>query len=238
MQRVRHALPAALIAAAIVAGTAACDSTAKSTGSPDPLARLTAAQISERAIADLNEATSVRFAGTGTKSGAPFTLAFTLVRGHGCQGSISQRGKVALRMVYDGKSVWMLPSESFYRSQSLNPAALSQLSGKWLKLPQSNMSNWSSFCSLSGWVRQLSGHYAEMTKGKVTTVDGRRVVALHQTGITGTVDISDTAKPEILKATVSKGSTTGTFTFSDYGVPTTFTPPPASKTLDGSKFGF
>jgi hypothetical protein len=132
----------------------------------------------------------------------------------------------------------MQPSESFYRSQSLSAAALSQLSGKWLKVQQSSTRNWSSFCSLSGWVRQMSGHYAEMTKGKITTVDGQRVVALHQTGVTGTVDISDTAKPEILKAAVSKGSITGTFTFSDYGVPTTITPPPASKTLDGSKFGF
>jgi hypothetical protein len=103
MQRVRHALPAALIAAAIAAGTTACGSASQLTAGHDPLARLTAGQISERAIADLNETTSVRFAGTGTKSGAPFTLAFTLVRGHGCQGSISQRGTVALRMVYDGK---------------------------------------------------------------------------------------------------------------------------------------
>jgi hypothetical protein len=165
-------------------------------------------------------------------------LALTLVRGHGCQGRISLRGKGALQMVYDGKSIWMLPSDSFYKRQGVNTAVISLLSGKWLKLRKSNMRDLSSFCSLSGLVSQLGGQYAKMTKGKVTTIDGQRVVAIHQTGYTGTAYISDTAKPEILKLDVAKGSTTGSFTFSDYGVPTTVTPPPASKTLDGSKFGF
>jgi hypothetical protein len=72
MQHVRHALPTALIAAALATGTAACGSvvpgSAYATGSatpavtPDPLARLTADQITRQAMADLNNASSVRYA--------------------------------------------------------------------------------------------------------------------------------------------------------------------------------
>jgi hypothetical protein len=68
MQHVRHALSAIVIAAVIAAGAAACGSTPKPAASSDPLARLTAGQITERAIADLREAASVRL--TGDRDGA------------------------------------------------------------------------------------------------------------------------------------------------------------------------
>jgi hypothetical protein len=237
MQHVRHALSAAVIVAVIAAGTAACGSTPKLTANPDPLARLTADQITKRAIADLREATSVRLAGTATSSGKTVGLALTLVRGEGCKGSMRVRGKT-LRMVYNGTSVWMLPSDSFYRSQGVNATAISLLSGKWLKLRKANSKDFSSFCSLSVLVRHMSRNPAKLTKGRVTTFDGQRAVTIRQTGQSGTAYISDTAKPEILELTSTKGSTTGTFTFSDYGVVTAIKPPPASKILVGPKFGF
>jgi hypothetical protein len=237
MQHVRRALSAVVIAAALAAGAAACGLTPKPTASSDPLAKLTADQITKRAIADLREATSVRMAGTATNSGKVVGLALTLVHGAGCKGSISVRG-TGLRMVYNGKSVWMLPSRSFYKSQGVNATALSLLSGKWLKLPKANTKDFSTFCSLGGLVRNMSRHSAKMTKGKVTTFHGQRAVTIHQTGQSGTAYISDTAKPEILELTSTKGSTTGTFTFSDYGVITAIKPPPASKVLKGGKFGF
>jgi hypothetical protein len=237
MQHVRHALPAAIIVAVIAAGTAACGSTAKLTVSSDPLAGLTAGQITESAIADLRDATSVRMTGTGTDSGKAFGVAVALVRSGGCKGSISLGGR-KLRLISEGKSVWMLPSDSFYRRQGVSATAISLLSGKWLKVRESALNGLSSFCSLRGLVHEMKGQYAKMTRGKVTTFDGQRAVTIHQRGQSGTAYISDTAKPEILKIAVSQGPTTGTFTFRDYGVPTTITPPPARKTLDGSKFGF
>ena len=237
MQHVRHALSAAVIATVIAGGVAACGLAPKSTASTDPLARLTADQITKRAIADLRVATSVRLAGTATSSGKVVGLALTLVRGQGCKGSIRVQGS-ALRMVYNGKSVWMLPSDSFYKSQGVNATAISLLSGKWLKLRKANTKDFSTFCSLSVLVRNMSSHSAKMTKGTVTTFDGQRAVTIHQTGESGTAYISDTAKPEILELTSAKGSTTGTFTFSDYGVITAIKPPPARKVLDRGNLGF
>jgi hypothetical protein len=246
MQHVRHALSAALIAAALTVGTAACGSPAsqggaapKPTASPDPLAGLTAGQIDERAIADLNAATSVRYAGTVTGLGRTVTVAMTLVRGQGCQGSMNWHGKGSLQVVHNGKSVWLLPNDLYYKSKGINSSVLSLISGKWLRLRKTSyLSDVSSFCSLSTVVSELSGQYAKMTKGTVTTVGGQRAVTIHQTGQSGTVYISDTAKPEILKIDAAKQSTAGILTFTDYGAPATITSPPASNTLDGSKYGF
>jgi hypothetical protein len=236
MQHVRHALSAAVIAAVIAAGTAACGSSPKSTASSDPLARLTAGKITERALADMNNAASLRFAGSGRSSGKTVALALTLVRGYGCKGSISLQGN-ELRMIYNGKSVWMLPSDAFYKMEGVNPAAISLVSGKWLKVQKSDFSGLSGFCSLSGLVHGMTGHYGEMTKGTPTTVDGQRVVTIHQAGQSGAAYISDSAKPELLELHVTKGSTTGTFTFSAFGAPVTITPPPAREIFDGSKLG-
>src|SRR5215469_9307871 len=113
MQQVRHALSVAIIAAVLAAGAAGCGLTPKPTASSDPLAGLTAGQISQRAVADLREATSVRLTGTGTDSGQAFGVAVALVRGRGCKGSISVAGR-KIRLIYVGTSVWMLPSDSFY----------------------------------------------------------------------------------------------------------------------------
>jgi hypothetical protein len=241
MQHVRRALPAALIAAALATGIAACGTAAKPAASPDPLAKLTADQIANQAINDLNETTSVRFAGTMTDSGQVITMALTLVRGKGCQGSMGLQGKGTFQMVYNGASIWMLPSDSFYKSMGGTSSVISLLSGKWLKLGKtSDLSDFSSFCSLSSLVSQMKGNPTKATKGTDTTVDGQRAVTLHQTtgGQFGTAYVSDAAKPELLKIPAPQGSTTGSITFSDYGVPVTITPPPASKTLDGSQFGF
>jgi hypothetical protein len=237
MQHVRHALSAAVIAAVVAVGMAACGSSPKSTASSDPLAGLTAGQITERALADMNNAASMRFAGSGRDSGKAMALALTLVRGHGCQGSITLQGS-ELRLIDNGKSLWMLPSDAFYKMEGINATAISLVSGKWLKVQKSYFSGLSYYCSLSDVVHGMTGQYAEMTKGTPTTVDGQRVVTIHQTGYNGTVYISDTAKPEMLELHVTKGSTTGTFTFSDFGEPAIITPPPASKILDGSKLGF
>jgi hypothetical protein len=241
MQHVRRALPTVLIAAALAAGTAACG-TAKPAASPDPLAKLTADQIVNRATANLNQATSVRFAGTVRESGQTITLALTLVRGKGCQGSMGLQGKGTFQIVYNEKTVWMLPSDSFYKSEAgASSAVISLLSGKWLKLGKtSELGDLSSFCSLSSMVSQMNQQPAKVTKGTDTTVDGQRAVTLHQAVSSqfGTAYVSDTAKPELLKITAPKGSTTGSITFSGYDAPVTIALPPAGKTLNGSQFGF
>jgi hypothetical protein len=141
-------------------------------------------------------------------------------------------------MIWDMKSVWILPSDSFYEGQGFNATVISRLAGKWLKLGKSALNGLASFCSLGHLIREIRGHSAKLTKGAVTTVGGQRAVTIRQAGHSGTVYISDTARSELLELVEVTGSGTATFTFSDYGAAVSVAPPPASKTLDGSKFGF
>lgn len=247
MQHVRHALPTALIAAALAAGTAACDppvagsayatGTATPTVTPDPLAGLTGDQITRRAIADLNNTASVRFAGTVTESGQSASMDMTLVRGQGCEGSVTLHGKGTLRMVHKGTSVWIQPSKAFYRSLGVSAAKISLLSGKWLKESQSGSSGLSSTCSLNDLAGSLGAQDTGMVRGAITSLGGRPAVIVTQTGEPGDIYISDTAKPELLRISASSGPDRGDITFSDYGLTATITPPPASKTLNGGEMG-
>jgi hypothetical protein len=53
----------------------------------------------------------------------------------------------------------------------------------------------------------------------------------------GTAYVTDTAKPEVLGITIG-GSGGGSLTFTYYTTPPAITPPPASESIDGSKYGF
>ncbi|HEX8008338.1 MAG TPA: hypothetical protein VF482_18150 [Trebonia sp.] len=246
----RTVTAAVIAAAALAAGTAACGSpvpgsaygmgTATPAVTPDPLAGLTADQITRQTMADLNNASSVRYAGTILESGQHLSVNLTLVRGHGCQGSVGLSGRGSVQMVDNGKFVWMLPNDSFYKSLGVSAAEIPLLSGKWLKVSEKSvLGDLSSACTISNLAGYMSSHDAGMIKGAVTSLDGQRAMIITQTGEPGKVYVSDTARPELLRLSVPKGpgTGTGTITFSDYGLPVTITPPPASKTLNSGELG-
>jgi hypothetical protein len=52
----------------------------------------------------------------------------TLVPGHGCQGSVGLSGKGSVQIVDNGLFVWMMPSDSFYKSLGVSAAEISVLS--------------------------------------------------------------------------------------------------------------
>lgn len=252
MQHVRHTLSAVLTAAALIAGTAACGSlvpgsayaagTATPTATPDPLAGLTADQIAKRAIANLNDATSVRYAGTAMGSGQSVSVNLTLVRGQGCEGSMDYYGKGTLQLVYNGKSLWMRLSDAFYKSVGVSAAKIRALSGKWLKDPEKSvLGELPPVCSLGTIADSMGRHDVGMTKGAATTVDGQRALTITQAGGSKAIYVSDTARPELLQlSSLGSGSlesTVGSITFRDYNRPATITPPPASKTLNVGELG-
>ena len=259
MQHVRHALPIALIAAALAAGTAACGSvvpgSAYATGSatptvtPDPLARLTGDQITREAIANLSNASSVRLAETIlVDSYSNMSVNLTLVHDRGCEGSANIYGMGGLQFVYDEKSIWVRFSDAFYKSHGVSAAEIPLLSGKWLKESKKSDPSLPSACSLSSLAGVLGEQDTGMTKGAVTSFDGQRVVMITQAreSSAGAIYVSDTARPELLRlnsmvglnvlgGAASSGSAVGYITFSGYGLPAAITPPPASKTLNGGE---
>lgn len=260
----RQAALACLIAAA-AAGIAGCSSSsssasgssstsggsstsvsgsASSSASPaaagDPLAALSADAIGNKAVADTLAATSVRVTGKGTDSGAPLTFTLTIANKSDCEGSFSEGAKGAFQMILIGKTVWIKPNDTFWKVNGGNdPAVLSILSGKWIKdtTSSSGLGTLSTLCSLSGLFSGLKSQAAGLVKGTTSTVDGQQVLQLKNSGAPGSLYVSDTAMPVMVRL-ADPESGGGTFDLTGYGAPASITPPPASQTLDGKQYGF
>jgi hypothetical protein len=69
-----------------------------------------------------------------------------------------------------------------------------------------------------------------------STLNGQSVLEIKDSGDSAAGYISDSPTPELLQ--VNDPADGINLVFSDYGVPVSLTPPPASQVLDGSKYGF
>jgi hypothetical protein len=250
--------PAVLFAAILAVSTVACGSSnssgpatggsatpgasstssASGTTSGNALAGMSADQIAARSVADLSATSSVRVSGTVTDSGQTISMNLSLARGEGCQGSMDLAGKGSFQIVYKGSTVWIKPTDAFYKSVGATGAALSILSGKWLKVPSSGsgLGSLSSLCNASGLARGFAKNETGFTKGATTTINGQPAQELIQASDSAHVYVSESANPQILHVQGPKGQ--GYVDFTGYNAATTITTPPASETLDGSKYGF
>lgn len=251
----------AILIAGVAAGTAACGSSGSSgssgstaapgtptatkpaaTAAPagaDPLAGLTADQIATRALANTKNAPSVRLTGAATDSGQSIALDVTLVRGQGCEGTLSEGKSGSFRLISNGTTVWVMPDQKFYRSFGGNdPAVLAILNGKYLKVKASSsgLAELAGICSLSNLVGAF-GTPTGLVKSAPATVGGQPVVRLSDLGDKGYVYVSDIAKPKLLQLN-DPGSGGGKFNFGYPATTISIAPPPASEVLDGSKYGF
>ena len=244
-------LPAAgLLVAAIAASATACASGSGTTGS-SALVGKSPDQIVQQSVADLKAASSVRITGKLVDSGQGVTLNLVDVAAQGCQGTIGLAAGTAAAggsapvsgtadlVVSDG-TVYMKLDQSFFKTANLGlPASeFSDVVGKYIKLTStSDLANFAQLCNPS----TLSGAFAKEDTGFVTAgsamINGQPALGFKQPKNTsnGTVYVSDTATPEIVR--ITGPSNEGSVDFSDYNVPATITPPPASEIVDGSKFG-
>lgn len=73
----------------------------------------------------------------------------------------------------------------------------------------------------------------------MTTVAGQQVLPVTDKTKGGTMDVTDSATPQIVQITntTGQGGSTGQIKF-EVGKQVTLTAPPASQTVDGSAFGF
>ena len=250
----------AALAAAVIGAAAACGSSpASSHPSPNggaaniasvtptstpsaaassPAAKKNASALVAAAVANTEAASTVHLKGAGNDSGKGVTFDLTLVRGKGCEGTLSMSKADTFQLVYLGQTVWMKPSAAFYASLGSNKAALALLKGKYITLRSTNslIGNISTLCTMSGLLGGVSppsgGGYVATT----TTFDGQPAIKITQSAHPGYAIVSDSAKPLLLQVSVP-GAAGGTITFSDYNAPATITPPPASQTIDGSQLG-
>lgn len=162
---------------------------------------------------------SVRIAGAGTEANKGVTFDLTLVRGKGCEGTVTMSKTQSFRLVYLGSTVWMKPSDAFYASLGSNKSALSLLEGKYIKVSvnSSLTPNIGELCTLSGLLGTAGpasgpgNGYAATT----TTFRGQPAIKITQSGRPGYAYVSDTAKPLLLQVT-EPGASGGSITFSRY----------------------
>jgi hypothetical protein len=255
----RRSAPGALLAAALAVTAAACGASGSTTPSSgastaaslspqavsDPLASWSAERIVRQSQTDTLAAPYVRVTGNVSSSGQQIAFDLTMVAGTGCKGSVTEHGIGSFTLVSLGKSVWVLPDAQFYKSEvGQNPnAQLAEtlLAGKYLEDTEgTGLGSLATLCSLKsmlGSTSQSSSDDAGTTKAGTAMIDGQRALKLVNAKQHGTAYVSDTTKPEVLQIAVS-GSGGGSLSFTYYTTAPAITPPPASQTIDGSKYGF
>jgi hypothetical protein len=85
---------------------------------------------------------------------------------------------------------------------------------------------------------ETNGKKDTITKGKVTTRNGTRVLALNDLTDGSTGYVTDTSDPRLIAIAAPKDSKGGAQNATvTYDAPVTLTAPPASQVIDGSKLG-
>lgn len=210
-----------------------------SNGSADPLAGLSGQQVVAKAVSNLKSEPHFTITGKMNSDGQNLTLALGYKTPTSCQGTIGLDDKGSFGVVAIGNSVWIKPDTTFWKSFAGSSAqqAIDLLGGKYLKTTASdaNMADLVKICDVNELSSSLT-KTSNVTKGAVTTIDGQRALTLKDVDQGGTMYVSDTSAPRILQVTNPSKNDGGTMKFT-YGA-VTVAAPPASETVDGSKYGF
>lgn len=215
-------------------------SSASATSTTDPLASLTAAEIGDKVVADAKAASSVTLAGTVTSSGQAITVHLAVKSSQGCTGTMSVAGMGSFKLVIIGTTVYMKPDNQFWKSSAGAEAStvIALVNGRWIKTTTSSktMGSMAGLCDMSQMFK-TNGSPDHLTKGKVTTLNGTRVLAINDTK-QGVAYVTDTSTPELVEISAPAGSANGSGKLSvTYNAPVTLTAPPTSQVIDGSQLG-
>ena len=228
-----------LTATACGGTTAASLSVAPSASStPDPLAGLSASKVIAEANADAQAAPTLTLDGNVNQQGQNATIDISIKRGQGCKGSVELGGQGSFKLIMIGQLVYLNADDQFWKANAgANASAvIAYLKGRYLEAPASdkNVASLAEICDAS---KLLDPGNETFTKGTVTTLDGRRVLAIKVSD--GSTDyVTDTSKPEYVEAIAPKGTKGGSGKATvTLGAPVTLAAPPASQVIDGTTLG-
>ena len=238
---------ASIAAGASCLALAACGSAASSAGTPgatstaDPLASLSAKQVAAKVIADANAAGSVSLAGSITQSSGTETVNLAVKPGKGCTGTLGAAGHGSFKLIKIGDTIYLNPDKKFWEFSAGTHAAEvnSLINGRYIKVSASDktMGSLATICDM-GQMFSTNGKADTLKKGKVTTLDGTRVLALNNTSEDTVSYVTDTSAPRLVEMTAPKGARNGSGKITvTYDAPVTLTAPPASQVLDGAQLG-
>jgi hypothetical protein len=250
----RRAAAATLAGAAIFGAASACSSSgspaasstsatgstasasAKSGGALDGLS---ADEIASRATADLKAVSSVHVKGSVQSSGQKIGLNLSL-GSQGCTGTMGIGGQGSFVLLKIGKSLWIKPDDKFWKhaAGSDGSALVDLVSGKYIKpsAKGSSLASIGALCDPAQFAKSFGSNMTGMVKGTTATIAGQPALQIKDSGDAASAYVTVDAKPEFLR--LDGGGSNGKLDFSDYNAPLHLTPPPASETLDGAKYGF
>lgn len=215
------------LAAAVAAGAAACGS------APDPLKNLSAPAIAAKAVADTEAAGSMRVIGQGTSGGQTMSFDLTVAGSRGCSGTVTESKAGSFKLIVAGPSVWVDPSDTFYRAEAARGAVvpLAALHGKYLRETpgKTALGSFGSVCQLDPLLTAFKGAAAKFRKGAVSAG------VLRLSGGSASMDVTDTASPRLVAINVPGAAR---YSFSQYGTAAAITPPPASQVTSATQYGF
>ena len=242
----RYAVAMAISGRAVLAaGCGTAGSTSSTAGTPalatpsgNPLAGLTADQIATKAEADLKAASSVHIAGPVTDSGQTYVLDLTLGP-KGCTGTMAMPGKGSFLLLQIGKKLWFKGDRQFWKTSggTSDPGLVTFLEGKYIEVSatSSDLSSFTTLCDPRKLASAFGGPASGLVKGTTTVISGQTVLQLKDNSDSSNAYVTISAHPEFVRI---NGGRDGHLDFTAYNAPLTLTPPPASKTIDGSKYGF
>jgi hypothetical protein len=204
-----------LLAAMTATALAACGG-----GSGAAITSDSASQIVAKATSAVESASSVRVAGSFTEgSGTKHTISLDLrlVAGKGATGSMSE-GSGGFDLTVIGSTVYVKGSSEFWKEYAGSGSA-ARLAGRWLKTSSTS----GSFGDLASEVRARSllstllSDHGGLTKGATTTIDGRKVIAVHDASGGGTLYVATSGTPYPIE--LVKTSDDSKVSFSQFNAP-------------------
>jgi hypothetical protein len=219
----------------VLAGLAACSDDGDD--SPESFSDGTAAEIRDAVVADMEELTSVRMAGTATVEGQPVTLDVQMDTDGNCVGSIVLKGGRA-QLINTPTESYLRGTGQFWRNTSQTPAQgaafVRKVGSKWVRMGE-GAGGFSSFCDLDQIVSSISEESITVDKGEFGEVDGVGAVSLTKPGSVGgtdTVWVAAEGRHYILKLETVGGDEPGSFTLTDHDQPVDVHLPDASEVID------
>lgn len=224
----------------------------------DGTADQSAQEISDRAKRELLDAESVHLTltdkGGDVDKDDPAHMDLALDREGNCAGTLRFGGTGgSAELVKRGDKVWMKPDGTFWKNQvpgGQGAAAAELFKGRYIhgSTNDSMLKGLAEVCDLKEFQKSVGDDsddsddsdddMKDLKKGKVTTVDGTRVVPLtgkDDDGNDTTLYVAAEGRPQLIRATEKGKGTDRTTTLTDYDEPVPSKTPPASESVDVSK---
>ncbi|MFC4036097.1 hypothetical protein ACFO3J_32290 [Streptomyces polygonati] len=225
------------------ASSARAASPAAVTSSPaagPALKELTAAQISDRAMAAMKGLSSAVVDTQSVADGQTSRTTLAMTAKGVCTGHLKVSG-ATLAVVRVGGTTYIKGDNAWWKGQGApgSPGVAAVVKGRWVKMTAGSMEDktYTYLCDLSLDLEIYDpGQGGVLTKGAPTVVDGEPVIPISGLvqGSTQTTYVATRGKPYVVKS-VESGPDAAGVDFSGFDEPVSAVAPPASQTVDESE---